>query len=184
MSTATANASSSHGTKRSASSDNADVDDDKFQTMLAQHSANVEWLILIDTSTFPTILISGQLWDSGGLIRACFWICQRWQGTVWLCLPLDVLSNGCSVFLGASLLGKCLVLGIVLSRISWWYKAAMNLRDVFLEVEDEEFPVLEVISKIPPEWEQDWWKTKLWCEVRPEVLVRFHEDTEWTGGDR
>ena len=41
------------------------------------------------------------------------------------------------------------------------YKAAMNLRDVFLEVEDEDFPVLEVTSKIPPEWEQDWWKTKL-----------------------
>ena len=42
------------------------------------------------------------------------------------------------------------------------YKAAMNLMDVLSEVEDEEdFPVLEVISKIPPEWEQDWWKTKL-----------------------
>ena len=36
------------------------------------------------------------------------------------------------------------------------YKMAMNLRDVLPEVEDEEdFPVLEVISKIPPEWEQD-----------------------------
>ena len=59
------------------------------------------------------------------------------------------------------------------------YKAAMNLRDVLPEVEDEEdFPVLEVVSKIPPEWEQDWWKRKLRCEVRHEVLVRFHEDTE------
>ena len=42
------------------------------------------------------------------------------------------------------------------------YKAAMNLRDVLPEVEDaEDFPVLEVVSKIPPEWEQDWWKRKL-----------------------
>jgi len=36
------------------------------------------------------------------------------------------------------------------------YKAAMNLRDLPMLLEDEEgLPVIEMLRKIPKEWEQD-----------------------------
>ena len=38
--------------------------------------------------------------------------------------------------------------------------------------------VPEMAGKIPPEWENDWWKEKLRVEVRPAIMRRFLEDTE------
>ena len=97
---------------------------------------------------------------------------------------LAVPASGCSVERMFSVSGRIATWQRSCLRDStisdlMMYKAAMNLRDVLPEVDDEEdFPVLEVVGKIPSEWEQDWWKRKLRREVRPEVLRRFHEDTE------
>jgi hypothetical protein len=44
--------------------------------------------------------------------------------------------------------------------------------------EGEDYPVNEVVGNIPAEWEQDWWKKKLHCEVRSEIMDRFIEDDE------
>ena len=46
-------------------------------------------------------------------------------------------------------------------------------------LEDEEgLPVIEMLRKIPKEWEQDQWKRKLRHEVRPKMMRRFIEDME------
>jgi len=59
------------------------------------------------------------------------------------------------------------------------YKAAMNLRDLPMLLEEEEgLPVPEMLGRIPKEWEQDFWKRKLRREVRPEMMGRFIEDNE------
>ena len=59
------------------------------------------------------------------------------------------------------------------------YKAATNLEDVALELnEEEDYLVPEMLSKIPVEWEQDWWKKKLKCEILSEVIGRFMMDNE------
>ena len=44
--------------------------------------------------------------------------------------------------------------------------------------ECDELIVPEMAGKIPPEWENDWWKEKLRIEVRPAILQGFLEDTE------
>jgi hypothetical protein len=65
------------------------------------------------------------------------------------------------------------------------YKAALNLTEFVeseLEEDEEEDPELddlavpEMAVKIPPEWEQDFWKRKLRLELRPEMADRFRED--------
>ena len=58
------------------------------------------------------------------------------------------------------------------------YKAAMNLKEIAPELEEEELVVPEMLGKIPPEWEQDFWKRKLRREVRSEIMNRFIEDDE------
>jgi hypothetical protein len=58
------------------------------------------------------------------------------------------------------------------------YKAAMNLKEIAPELEEEGLVVPEMLGKIPPEGEQDFWKRKLRREVRAEIMNRFIED-EW-----
>ena len=54
----------------------------------------------------------------------------------------------------------------------------MNLKEIAPELEEEELVVSEMLGKIPPEWEQDFWKRKLRREVRAEIMNRFIEDNE------
>ena len=80
--------------------------------------------------------------------------------------------------LDASLLGKGVVFGMLLSDLMV-YKAAMNLKEIVLELEENELVVcVEILGKIRPEWEQDFWKRKLRREVRAEIMNRFIEDDE------
>jgi hypothetical protein len=58
------------------------------------------------------------------------------------------------------------------------YKAAMNLKEITPELEEEDLVVPEMLGKLPPEWEQDFWKRKLRREVRSEIMNRFIEDDE------
>ena len=54
----------------------------------------------------------------------------------------------------------------------------MNLKEIAPELEEEDLVVPEMLRKIPPEWEQDFWKRKLRREVRTEIMNRFIEDDE------
>ena len=59
------------------------------------------------------------------------------------------------------------------------YKSALTLKDAVGELEEcDELSVPEMVGKIPREWENDWWKKKLRCEIRPGIMSRFLEDTE------
>ena len=59
------------------------------------------------------------------------------------------------------------------------YKSALNFKDATWELdESDELHVPEMAGKIPPEWENDWWKEKLCVEVRPSIMRRFLEDNE------
>jgi hAT family C-terminal dimerisation region len=61
---------------------------------------------------------------------------------------------------------------------SMMYKTAMNLKEIAPELEEEELVIPEMLGKIPPEWEQGFWKRKLRREVRAEIMNRFIEDDE------
>ena len=52
------------------------------------------------------------------------------------------------------------------------YKAAMSLKELISECEDENFSIVEIYDKISHDWEQDWWK-KLKYEMRSEILDLF-----------
>ena len=59
------------------------------------------------------------------------------------------------------------------------YKSALNFNDATAVLDEcDELPVPEVVGRIPPEWENDWWKQKLRYEVRPGIMSRFLEDME------
>jgi len=58
------------------------------------------------------------------------------------------------------------------------YKAATNLRGRSTELE-EDLPAPEMLGEIPTvEWEQEWWKRKLRCNVCSEIMDQFREDNE------
>ena len=59
------------------------------------------------------------------------------------------------------------------------YKSALTLKDAVGELEEyNELSVSEMVGKIPREGENNWWKKKLRCEIRPGIMSRFLEDTE------
>jgi hypothetical protein len=45
-------------------------------------------------------------------------------------------------------------------------------------LEEDELVVPEMLGKIPSEWEQDFWKTKLRHEVCAELMNMFIKDDE------
>lgn len=59
------------------------------------------------------------------------------------------------------------------------YKAWLNLEFLAAELDAlDEFPVEEMLGKIPKKWEQDFWKRKLRLELRSEIEAMFLEDPE------
>lgn len=59
------------------------------------------------------------------------------------------------------------------------YKSVLNCKEPTTDLDaSEELVVSEMAGKIPPEWENDWWKERLRVEVRPAIMRRFLEDTE------
>ena len=115
----------------------------------------------------------------GGLIKPLFLLWQRWREIHWQSLHL-----GCSVEWMFRISG----------RIATWqrnrlrdstisdlmmYKAAMNLKDLEMVLEEEKgLAVPEMLGKIPVEWEQYWCKRKLRRQVHSDMMRRFIEDTE------
>jgi len=44
---------------------------------------------------------------------------------------------------------------------------------------EEDLPAPEMLGEIPTvEWEQEWWKRKLRCNVCSEIMDQFREDNE------
>ena len=177
LSSATTDSSSSHGTKRSAPDD--EDEDHEFQAMLAERAAKRPRVHDYDRYA--------NLPNDPNIKSALGW----WRGNQ-VSFPdlakmarntLAVPASGCSVERMFSVSG----------RIATWqrsrlrdttisdlmmYKAAMNLKEIAPELEEEELVVPEMLGKIPPEWEQDFWKRKLRREVRAEIMNRFIEDDE------
>jgi len=58
------------------------------------------------------------------------------------------------------------------------YKSGLNFKEPPMALDECDELVPEMAGKIPPEWENDWWKEKLRVEVRPAIMRRFLEDTE------
>jgi hypothetical protein len=175
----TESASSSRGIKRSAPDDDDD-DDYEFQAMLVERTLNRPLMNdfdrYISVPNDPSIKSVLGWWRAN---RGAFPDLARMARDT-----LAIPASGCSVERLFSVSG----------RIATWqrnrlhdttisdlmlYKAAMNLKDLPVLLEEEEgLPVPEMLGTIPKEWEQDWWKRKLRREVRPEMMRRFIEDNE------
>ena len=178
ISTTTTESSSSHGTKRSAPDD--EDDDYEFQAMLAKRAA--KRARIHDFDRYIAIPNDPSIKSVLG-----WWRANRTAFPELANMARDTLAipaSGCSVERLFSVSG----------RIATWqrnrlrdstisdlmmYKAAMNLRDLPMLLEEEEgLPVPEMLGRIPKEWEQDFWKRKLRREVRPEMMGRFIEDND------
>src|SRR5271155_4058268 len=169
--------SSSLRTKRSAPDD--EDDDYEFQAMLAERAA--KRARIHDFDRYIAIPNDPSIKSVLG-----WWRANRTAFPELANMARDTLAipaSGCSVERLFSVSG----------RIATWqrnrlrdstisdlmYKAAMNLRDLLMLLEEEEgLPVPEMLGRIPKEWEQDFWKRKLRREVRPEMVGRFIEDNE------
>ena len=179
ISTATTDSSSSLGTKRSAPDDDDD-DDYEFHAMLAERAAIRarihDFHRYINVPNDPNIKSVLGWWRAN---QAAFPNLAKMARET-----LAIPASGCSVERMFSVSGRIATWQRSRLRDStisdlMMYKAAMNLKDLAMVLEEEEgLPVPEMLGKIPAEWEQDWWKRKLHREVRSEMMERFIEDNE------
>ena len=179
ISTATTDSSSSLGTKRSAPDDDDD-DDYEFQAMLAKRAAIRarihDFDRYINVPNDPSIKSVLGWWRAN---QAAFPNLAKMARDT-----LAIPASGCSVERMFSVSGRIATWQRSRLRDStisdlMMYKAAINLKDLAMVLEEEEgLPVPEMLGKIPAEWEQDWWKRKLHREVRSETMERFIEDNE------
>ena len=179
ISTATTDSSSSLGTKRAAPDDDDD-DDYEFQAMLAKRAAIRarihDFDRYINVPNDPSIKSVLGWWRAN---QAAFPNLAKMARDT-----LAIPASGCSVERMFSVSGRIATWQRSRLRDStisdlMMYKAAMNLKDLAMVLEEEEgLPIPEILGKIPAEWEQDWWKRKLHREVRSEMMERFIEDNE------
>ena len=50
------------------------------------------------------------------------------------------------------------------------YKSSLNFKEPPMVLDECDELVPEMVGKIPPKWENDWWKEKLYFEVRPTIM--------------
>ena len=166
-------------TKRSAPDDDDDSDDDDFYTMLVERAQQSP-----RTDDYECYISS----ENNGSIKSAlgWWKTHHHECPDLARMVRDTLAvpaSGCSVERMFSVSG----------RIATWqrsrlrdttisdlmmYKSSLNFKEPLMELDECDELVPEMAGKIPPEWENDWWKEKLRVEVRPTIMRRFLEDTE------
>src|SRR5579859_1142371 len=157
-----------------------DDNNNEFQAMLAQHVAKCP-----RTDDYDRFIST----ENDGSIKSAlaWWKMHHHEFPDLARMVRDTLAvpaSGCSVERMFSVSGR--VANWERSRLHdktigdiMMYKSALTLKDAVGELEEcDELSVPEMVGKIPREWENDWWKKKLRCEIRPGIMSRFLEDTE------